>query len=71
MTLDRAVQAFAGVMILISVALTQFVSPWFWVLTAFIGLNLFQSAFSGFYPAAMVMSRLGIGRGNAPACGVR
>lgn len=71
MTLDRAVQAFAGVMILISIALTQFVSPWFWLLTAFIGLNLFQSAFTGFCPAAMVMRRLGIGRDNAASCGVR
>lgn len=71
MTLDRAVQAFAGVMILISVALTQFVSPWFWLLTAFIGLNLFQSAFTGFCPAAMVMRRLGIGRDDDASCGVR
>ncbi len=71
MTLDRAVQAFAGVMILISIALTQFVSPWFWLLTAFIGLNLFQSAFTGFCPAAMVMRRLGIGRDNVVSCGVR
>lgn len=70
MTLDRAVQAFAGVMILISVALTQFVSPWFWLLTAFVGLNLFQSAFTGFCPAAMVMRRLGIGRDDAANCGV-
>ena len=71
MTLDRAVQAFAGVMILISIALTQFVSPWFWLMTAFIGLNLFQSAFTGFCPAAMVMRRLGIGRDDAANCGVR
>ncbi len=71
MTLDRAVQAFAGVMILISVALTQFVSPWFWLLTAFIGFNLFQSAFSGFCPAAIVMRKLGIGRVDGASGGVR
>ena len=65
MTLDRAVQAFAGVMILISVALTQFVSPWFWLLTAFIGFNLFQSAFTGFCPAAMLFRKLGVGGGCA------
>ena len=59
MTTDRAVQAFAGVMILISIALTQFVSPWFWLMTAFIGLNLFQSAFTGFCPAGMVFQKLG------------
>lgn len=71
MTLDRAVQAFAGVMILISVALTHFVSPWFWLLTAFIGLNLFQSAFTGFCPAAKVMRKLGIGRDAGASCDTR
>ena len=68
MSLDRAVMAFAGVMILISVALTQLVSPWWWLLTAFVGLNLLQSAFTGFCPAAMVMRKLGVGRGVAPGC---
>jgi|InoplaM3SPM_1038593.scaffolds.fasta_scaffold14705_2 hypothetical protein len=62
MSLDRAIMAFAGVMVLVSVALTQLVSPWWWILTAFIGLNLFQSAFTGFCPAGMVMRRLGIGK---------
>lgn len=62
MTLDRAIMAFAGVMVLVSVALTQLVSPWWWLLTAFVGLNLFQSAFTGFCPAGMVMKRLGVGR---------
>ncbi|MGB4858516.1 MAG: DUF2892 domain-containing protein [Dokdonella sp.] len=71
MTLDRAVQAFAGVMILISLLLTHLVSPWFWLLTAFIGFNLFQSAFTGFCPAAMVMRRMGIGRNSSASCGVR
>jgi len=68
MSLEQAVTAFAGVMILISVALTQLVSPWWWLLTAFVGLNLLQSAFTGFCPAAMVMRKLGIGRGVAPGC---
>lgn len=70
MTIDRAVQAFAGVMVLISVALTQLVSPWWWLMTAFIGLNLFQSAFTGFCPAGMVMRRLGVGKtaGDASCC---
>ena len=70
MTLDRAVQAFAGVMVLVSVLLTQFVHPNFFWLTVFIGANLFQSAFTGFYPAGKVMSKLGIGKGgNGAACG--
>ena len=68
MSLERAVSAFAGVMILISVALTQLVSPWWWLLTAFVGLNLLQSAFTGFCPAAMVMRRLGVGKGVAVGC---
>ncbi|MGV8931448.1 MAG: YgaP family membrane protein [Luteimonas sp.] len=68
MSLERAVSAFAGVMILISVALTQLVSPWWWLLTAFVGLNLLQSSFTGFCPAAMVMRKLGVGKGVAGSC---
>ena len=65
MNLDRAVLAFAGVMILASVALAHFVSPsWLW-LTAFVGLNLLQASFTGFCPAAMVMRRLGVKPGTA------
>jgi hypothetical protein len=65
MTLDRAVQAFAGVMVLVSVALTQFVHPNFFWLTVFIGANLLQSAFTGFCPAAMVFRKLGVPAGCA------
>jgi hypothetical protein len=65
MNLDRAIFAFAGVMTLLSVALTQFVSPWFFLLTVFIGLNLLQSAFTGFCPAAMVFKKLGLSSGCA------
>ena len=68
MSLERAVMAFAGVMILISVALTQLVSPWWWLLTAFVGLNLLQSSFTGFCPAAMAMRKLGVGKGVAAGC---
>lgn len=70
MSLDRAIMAVAGVMILVSILLTKFVYPnWFW-LTVFIGANLFQSAFTGFCPAGKVMSKLGIGKGgNSAACG--
>ncbi|NGQ92360.1 DUF2892 domain-containing protein [Rhodobacter sp. HX-7-19] len=65
MTLDRGVMAFAGVMILISVLLTSFVSPYFLWFTVFIGVNLIQSAFTGFCPAAMVMKKLGLRPGCA------
>jgi len=65
MNLDRAVLAFAGVMILASVALAHFVSPsWLW-LTAFVGLNLLQASFTGFCPAALVFRKLGIPGGCA------
>ena len=65
MNLDRAVFAFAGVMILISLALTHFVSPWFMLFTAFIGLNLFQTAITGFCPAAKIFGIFGIKAGCA------
>ncbi len=65
MTLDRAVLAFAGVMILVSLALTLWVSPlWMWF-TAFIGVNLIQSAFTGFCPAALVFRLFGLRPGCA------
>lgn len=60
MTIERAVFAFAGLMVLGSLALGHFVSPWWLLLTAFVGLNLFQTAFTGFCPAAMVFRSLGL-----------
>lgn len=59
MSLENAIQAFAGVMVLLSVALTVWVSPYFIWLTVFVGANLLQSAFTGFCPAAIVFKRLG------------
>ena len=58
MSLEHAVEAFAGFMVLLSVALTVFVHPGFVWLTVFVGANLFQQAFTGFCPAAIVMRRL-------------
>ena len=65
MSLDRAVQAFAGIMVIVSLLLTKFVHPNFFWFTAFIGLNLIQSAFTGFCPAAAVFKKLGIKSGCA------
>jgi hypothetical protein len=59
MTVDRAVMAFAGFMVLLSLALAWAASPWFLALTAFVGANLLQSAFTGLCPAAAVFRRLG------------
>lgn len=65
MTIDKAIFAFAGSMILISLALAHFVSPWFLLLTAFVGLNMLQAAFTGFCPAAMILKKLGVKAGCA------
>jgi len=65
MNLDRAVLAFAGMMVLVSLLLAHYVSPnWLW-LTAFVGLNLIQSSFTGFCPAAIVFRKLGAREGCA------
>jgi hypothetical protein len=65
MTLDRAVLFFAGVMILVSLALTLWVSPlWMWF-TVFIAANLIQSSFTGFCPAAMIFKLFGVKGGCA------
>ena len=65
MTLDRAVLAFAGSVLLVSLLLTYFVSPYFVWLSAFVGFNLIQSAFTGFCPAAFVFRKLGVKSGTA------
>ena len=65
MNLDRAVMAFAGTMILLSLALAQVFSPWWLLFTGFVGLNLIQASVTGFCPAAIVFSRLGIKSGCA------
>ncbi len=65
MTIDRAVLAFAGCMVLLSAALVYLVSPWFLLFTAFIGLNMLQSAFTGFCPAAMIFKGMGCRVGEA------
>ncbi len=65
MTIGRAVLAFAGTVILVSLALGYYVSPYWFLLTAFAGLNLFQSAFTGFCPAAMIFRKLGLKSGSA------
>ncbi|WNO08489.1 DUF2892 domain-containing protein [Teredinibacter sp. KSP-S5-2] len=58
MSLERALTAFAGMMVLISVALTYFVHPYFVWFTVFIGANLFQQSFTRFCPATMIMRKV-------------
>ena len=59
MTLDNGVRIIAGSMILLSVVLTHWVHPAFIWLTVFVGLNLIQSALTGFCPATWLLRRLG------------
>jgi hypothetical protein len=65
MSIDRMVFAFAGSMVLLSLALAYAVSPWWLLLAAFVGVNMLQAAFTGFCPLAMVLKRLGVRPGAA------
>ena len=65
MSIDRWVMRFAGTVVLVSLLLGHFASPyWLW-LTAFAGANLLQSSFTGFCPLVPVLKRLGVRPGQA------
>ena len=59
MSLERAILVFAGSMVLLSVLLTVFVSPYFVWFTVFVGANMIQSAYTGLCPAATVFRKMG------------
>lgn len=65
MNIDKAVLAFAGLIVLIGLVLSQLFNTWWLLLTAFAGLNMFQAAFTGFCPAAIVFRKLGMSPGTA------
>ena len=65
MTIDRMVFAFAGSMILLSLVLGHFVSAYWFLLAAFVGLNMLQAAFTGFCPLALILKKLGARPGPA------
>jgi len=65
MSTDRAVLCFAGAMTLLSAVLVWLVSPWWLLLTAFVGLNMMQASITGFCPAAMIFKALGTKSGVA------
>ncbi len=72
MTVERYIRIFAGLFILISLALgveasPLFVSPWWLAFTAFVGLNLFQFGFTNFCPLGLILKRLGVPESQA-AC---
>jgi hypothetical protein len=60
MTVERGLRLMAGVMVLLSITLAHYSSPnWLW-LTAFVGLNLLQSAFTNWCPGMMILRALGL-----------
>jgi Protein of unknown function (DUF2892) len=65
MTVDRAVLMFAGFMVLVSLALGYYVSPYWFLLTAFAGLNMMQASVTGFCPAAIIFRKIGCKPGVA------
>jgi DUF2892 family protein len=67
MTVERAVRALAGLLVMASVAFGYWVHPAFLLFTAFVGANLLQSAFTNSCPAMVVFRRLGLPDAAAPA----
>ena len=60
MTVNEALRAMAGIVVLLSLALGYWVSPYWYLFTAFVGLNLLQSAFTKWCPAMTAFRRLGL-----------
>ena len=58
MKIEHKIRVLAGTMILLSLALAHWVSPWWLLLTAFVGVNLIQSAFTGFCPPEILLRKL-------------
>ena len=73
MTIERIIRIMACFFVLLSLALGYhgspvFVSEWFLAFTAFVGLNLLQSGFTGFCPPEKLLAKMGFGRGDGGAC---
>ena len=60
MTVDRYLRMIAGLIVVVTLALGYWVSPYWYVLTAFVGLNLFQSAFSNWCPMMTILRKAGV-----------
>lgn len=65
MTIERSLRLIAGLFILASLALGYWVSPWFYLFTAFVGLNLLQSGFTNWCPMMAILRAAGVER---PGC---
>ncbi len=68
MSIQRIIFLVAGTLVLTSVALGHFVNQWWLLLAAFVGFNMFQTAFTGFCPLERILIKLGIGQ-TAEPCG--
>jgi len=68
MKMESYIRILAGTMVLISVTLSHYVSPWWLLLAVFVGVNLIQSAITGFCPAEIILRRLGVGKAEAKCC---
>ena len=73
MTIERIIRIMAGFFVLLSLALgipesPVFVSKWFLAFTAFVGLNLLQSGFTGFCPPEKLLAKMGFKRGDGVSC---
>lgn len=65
MSIERYLRLIAGTFVLVSLALGWWVSPWFYLLTAFVGLNLFQSGLTNWCPMMAILRKAGV---DQPAC---
>lgn len=65
MNIDRLIFRLAGTLVLLSLALSQLVSPWWLLLAALVGVNMLQSSFTGFCPPAFLLQKLGVKPGAA------
>ena len=68
MTVERSLRLLAGAFVLLSLALGYWVSPWWFLFTAFVGLNLLQSGFTNWCPAMAIFRKLGLPDSSAKSC---
>lgn len=68
MKVENAIRILAGTLVLTSISLAHWVNEGWLLLAAFVGLNLIQSAFTGFCPAEIILRKLGVGKGGASCC---
>lgn len=62
--MDRWIRAIAGIFVLVSVGLGYYVSPWWFLLTAYVGVNLFQSAYTNWCPMEDLLDTMGVAKKN-------